>query len=41
MDLTIRLGQLVMYAINWAHKVAGLEPPSNHSIVKSIVDAGA
>ena len=23
-----------------AHKVAGLEPPSNHPLVKSIVDAG-
>ena len=30
----------VMYAIDWAHKVAGLEPPSNHPLVKSIVDAG-
>ena len=29
-----------MYAIDWAHKVAGLEPPSNHPLVKSIVDAG-
>ena len=29
-----------MYAIDWAHKVAGLEPPSNHPLVKSIVDTG-
>ena len=32
--------QTVMYAIDWAHKVAGLEPPSNQPLVKSIVDAG-
>ena len=30
----------VMYAIDWAHKVAELEPPSNHPLAKSIVDAG-
>ena len=29
-----------MYAIDWAHKVAGLEPPSNHLLAKSIVYAG-
>ena len=29
-----------MYAIDWAHKVAGLEPLSNHLLAKSIVYAG-
>ena len=29
-----------MYAIDWAHKVAGLVPPSNHQLVKLTVDAG-
>ena len=29
-----------MYVIDWVHKVAGLEPLSNHPLVKSIVDAG-
>lgn len=30
----------IMYAIDWAHKVAGIEPPSHHPLVRNVVNAG-
>lgn len=29
----------LLYAIDWAHKLAGFEPPSKHPLVKSVFDA--